>query len=226
MPHSSPSFRCAATAALLLAIALPHRSSGQTSAASGLTPSQPTPVRTVARNAEAARNTYIAGAKLLEENRLADAEAAFSRAEQLDPTVPEYHVAAALALEHRVTALVQQAGSARLLGHTTQADAFLAQARGLDPHNDIILQHTPAPEPPPAFQSVFDPGSAVRAADDTDDLAGPIVPKPNSSLQTFHLHADLQTAVRQVFSSFGLRVTFDDSVTPAATPQAESGTPA
>ena len=176
--------------------------------------------RITAHSAELARNEYIAGARLLDANRLTDAETAFNRAEQLDPGVPEYHIAATLALEHRVTALVQQAGSARLLGRTTEADALLAQARTLDPQNAIIAQHNQAVATLPAFQSVFDPATAAQAVPDgTEDLAGPIVPRPNSSRQSFHLHSDLQSAVTEVFRRFGLRAVFDDSVTPAATPQ-------
>ncbi len=174
---------------------------------------------TTTRKADAARNAYVTGARLLEQNRLADAQAAFHHAEQLDPAVPEYHIAATLALEHRVTALVQQAGSARLLGHIAEADSLLAQARSLDPSNDIILQHKPAGAAAPAFESVFDPESAELAPDHVDDFAGPILPKPNASRQSFHIHADLETVVREVFSRFGLRAGFDDSVTPAATPQ-------
>ncbi len=220
MPLSSLRFRRAAITLLLLPLfAHCAASPAQTSAPSATTPSAPRSSRALSHDAESARNAYIAGAKLLEENRLSEAQSAFDRAEQLDSTVPDYRIAATLALEHRVTALVQQAGSARLLGHTTEADTLLAQARSLDPHNDIILQHTPPPAPPPAFQSVFAPDDAAPAPDGTDDLAGPIVPRPNASRQSFHIHTDLQSAVRQVFQSFGLRVAFDDSVTPAATPQ-------
>ena len=76
-----------------------------------------------------------------------------------------------------------------------------------------------------AFQSAFnasaqaDSTTAATVSDGTDDLAGPIVPRPNSSRQSFHLHTDLQSAVKEVLSRFGLRAAFDDSVTPAATPQ-------
>ena len=219
MPLSSLRFRCAATLAILAALAIPQPGSAQTSTPSATLPSQTIPARVLAHNAEAARNAYISGAKLLDENRLADAQAAFDRAEKLDSAVPDYHIAAALALEHRVTALVQQAGSARQLGHTTEANSLLAQARSLDPHNDIILQHTSPTIIPSALQTVLDPDPSVITSAGTEDLAGPIVPKPNTSRQSFHIHTDLQSAVRQVFSSFGLRATFDESVTPAATPQ-------
>ena len=173
--------------------------------------------RTLSHNADAARNAYIAGARLLDQNRLPEAQAAFRHAAELDPSVADYRIASALALEHRVTALVQKAGSARIIGHTTEADTLLAQARSLDPQNDLILQHTPPASGPPVFESVFNPDTP--APDSTDDFAGPIVPRPNASKQSFHIHGDLESAVRQVFSSFGLRVAFDESVTPAATPQ-------
>ena len=201
----------------------PAAATSRTDASPGMSAAAVPSARTLSHNADAARNIYIAGARLLDENRLPEAQAAFTRAADLDPSVPDYRLASALALEHRVTALVQQAGTSRLLGHTTEADTLLAQARALDPHNDLILQHTPPTGTPPAFESVFDPESPAPSGtfgrENTEDLAGPILPRPNTSQQSFHIHADLQTAVSQVFSSFGLRTAFDESVTPAATPQ-------
>ncbi len=213
--------RLAAFALLALAVAPPALAQATASPAALSAPAPPLSGRVTARRAETARNEYVTGAKLLDANRLADAQAAFNHAEQLDPTVPDYRIAAALALEHRVTDLVQQAGAARLLGHITEADGLLTQARALDPQNAIIAQHDPSVAAPPAFQSVFNASAQAdpTTADGTDDLAGPIVPRSNSSRQSFHLHTDLQSAVKEVFSRFGLRAAFDESVTPAATPQ-------
>jgi general secretion pathway protein D len=214
----SPIIRRFSAASLLLAVT-PFLLAQAPTVPSGMSASPSPSARVLARNADAARNAYVAGARLLDANHLGEAQAAFDRAEQLDPAVPDYHIAATLALEHRVTALVQQASTARLLGHTSDALSLLAQARTLDPHNEIILQHDEAAVAPPAFKSVFDPAIPTSLLlDGTDDLAGPIVPRPNTSHQSFHLHSDLQTAVREVFSRFGLHTAFDSSITPAATP--------
>ena len=218
MPSASFNPRRAALPVLLLATLCPAVTLAQRPAEHDATLARLPSARTLSRNADAARNIYIAGARLLDENHLPEAQAAFDHAAELDPAVVDYRIASALALEHRVTALVQQAGNARLAGHTSEADALLAQARTLDPHNDLILQHTPPISSPSAFESAFDPTGGT-APDGTQDLAGPITPHPNGSHQSFHLHADLQSTVTQVFSSFGLRTAFDESVTPAATPQ-------
>lgn len=208
-------------AAALPALASTWPALAQTAAAPGLVPPSPRiSDHVTAHRADLARNEYIAGAKLLDANRLREAETVFQHAEQLDPSVPEYRLAATLALEHRVTALVQQAGSARTLGHIAEADSLLSEARTLDPQNAIIAQHDQTAAAPAAFQSAFDQAAASPAGSDgTEDLAGAIVPRPNSSRQSFHLHGDLQSAVTEVFRRFGLRAAFDDSVTPAATPQ-------
>ncbi len=221
MLRLSSTLRHRLVAAALPALASTWPALAQTAAAPGLAPPSPRiSDHVTAHRADLARNEYIAGAKLLDANRLREAETVFQHAEQLDPSVPEYRLAATLVLEHRVTALVQQAGSARTLGHIAEADYLLSEARTLDPQNAIIAQHDQTAAAPAAFQSAFDQAAASPAGSDgTEDLAGAIVPRPNSSRQSFHLHGDLQSAVTEVFRRFGLRAAFDDSVTPAATPQ-------
>lgn len=187
----------------------------------------PLPRAGSSREVKAARDEYLAGARLLAHDELPEAQERFERAAKLDPRTPEYQIGARIALEHRVTALLQQASKATMLGQPAVAASLLAQARTLDPQSDFVGQHAPAIAEGSHFESSLAP-SQLRSATDTDEpwqqqqdqrLAGPIKLQPNQSRQNFHAHADLQSVAKQVFNSFGIRPVFDDAVTPATTPQ-------
>lgn len=227
MPAFAARFRPLALAGLL---ALPCAVQAQAAAPSqslqppaGLSSLSVGPVS--AHRAQAARDAYVTGARLLNDDHLEAAAAAFAHAQELNPNVVDYRLASRLVTEHRVTALVQQASQARLQDHATQAEALLAQARALDPENDIVRQHDQAPAAA-LFHSTLDPDASSPSLDAIDaaalnatQLAGPLLLRPSAGRQSFHIHSDLQSAVTQVFTRFGIRVNFDDSVTPAATPQ-------
>ena len=221
MPASLPTLCRLALLAALSPLALSRAASAQATSAPAEAAAKPPSARDVV----AARNAYVTGARLLAENHLNEAGVAFERAERLDPTAVEYRIASRLALEHRVTALVQDAGKARLLGQSAVADTLLAQARALDPENDIIRQHDSAHIADIAFQPVLDTSSSISPdanepwKTDTATLGGVIRLQPKTVHQNFHIHSDLRSAATQVFSSFGIRTSFDDSITPAATPQ-------
>lgn len=189
----------------------------------------PQPPRTVSpADAEKARNAYLAGAKLLARADLAGAQTEFERAAKLDPNSVDYTIAARLALEHRVTELVQEAGKARMLGQNTAADTLLAQARTLDPDNSIVRQHAASLLQAhdagfePVLEGALAPGNGADAGSpdpQTPVFAGMIRLRPKEQRQSFHLRGDLETVVRQVFGAFGIQASFDSSVDPANTPQ-------
>src|SRR5437762_10667930 len=112
------------------------------------------PTRRELRDAE---SSYLAGVRLLDRGDMAGAEARFTKAATLNPTSSDYAQAAALAHEHRVSSLVLEAGRERMLGHAVRADKLLAEARVLDPENNIVTQHSgpnaiSASAAPPAFR--------------------------------------------------------------------------
>ncbi|CAN5485191.1 hypothetical protein BH10ACI4_BH10ACI4_09240 [soil metagenome] len=163
-----------------------------------------TPVKT-RRSSQAAADAYLEGARALDKNNLALAETQFTKAANLNPRNPDYVQALALTREHRVTDLVQQAGKARLLGHNTDADALLAQARTLDPQNAIVSQHFTDPGPLPAS---FTPARTDIA------FTQPIVLAPTTETQSFHLNEDIQQVLTRVATAYGIRPVFDSSVVP------------
>ena len=158
------------------------------------------------RQLQAAEDAYLAGARMLDRNDLNGAEAQFDKALQLNPTNNDYAQALALAREHRVTALVQQAGKARILGQNASADALLAQARKLDPQNAIVAQHYDPGPIPVEFIPKYDVGDS-----ETAELAGPVLLAPARTTRSFHIHSDIQDVIRQVTAGYGIRATFDES---------------
>jgi Flp pilus assembly secretin CpaC/tetratricopeptide (TPR) repeat protein len=200
-------------AAFGLALSLGLTAQGQQS--STVQTKTPAPPEVSRHDAEQAEEAYLAGVKLLDRGDLAKAEKQFLKASNLVPSRPEYVQATALAHEHRVTELVQQAGRARMLGHPDKADSLLAEARQLDPKNDIVTQHTDYAGRQSIFHPEIQSGDGV-SYDPLDrrirQIAGPIALSPSKELQEFHLHADARQVIQQVFSRYNIRTVFDDSV--------------
>ncbi|HEX7158085.1 MAG TPA: hypothetical protein VF214_03665 [Edaphobacter sp.] len=172
----------------------------------------PTPSK---RQIEAAEANYLAGARLLDRNELAKAQAKFEKASKLNPKNPDYAVAAALAREHRVTDLVHQAGKARLTGKGEKADTLLAEAAALDPQNTIASQHIGSASAAPAFRPQIETPLESQIGEPLKQgpaFAGPITLVPDSGTRTLHSSGDTRDVVRQVVSAYGIRPVFDDSV--------------
>lgn len=189
--------------------------------------SQQTPAAATAHtDVPAARAAYLAGAKELDRNDLQAAEREFMRASQLDPGRPEYAVGVAIAREHRVTALIQEAGKARLAGDRVRSETLLAQARTIDPENPLVLEHSMAALSPqmrgdPATGGSADsppapgsPGAAESAPSQLATLAGPIKLTPSAATPSLHLRGSSQEVLRQVAAAYGIRTVFDESIEP------------
>jgi general secretion pathway protein D len=159
------------------------------------------------RQVQAAEDAYLAGARLLEHNDLSGAEIQFGKAQQLNPANTDYARAFALTHQHHIADLVQQAGKARLLGQTEKAETLLAEARLLDPESSLVSQSVDPGALPKVFHPEIEPW--IR---DAPSLAGPITLLPTPGIKSFHLLSDQQDIIRQVYASYGLRVSFDDAV--------------
>jgi general secretion pathway protein D len=156
---------------------------------------------------QAAEEAYLAGARLLDRNDLAGAEIQFDKAVKLNPSNTDYAKAYAVTHQRHVTELVQQSGKARLLGQNEKAETLLAEARLLDPQNDIVSQSVDTGALPKVFHPGIEPWIREGPA-----IAGPITLLPTPGPKSFHLHADEQEVIRQVLSSYGISVAFDESV--------------
>lgn len=152
-----------------------------------------------------AEKIYLAGAKALEREDFATAEKDFDEAVDLVPNNERYLAAREIARQHHVTALIQAADKARILGNTNQASGDLRQAFEIDPNNPMVGQHldeitreaVPDPDPPS--------GDDVKAAP-------PIELAPAQRRISFHLHTNSTDMLRQVLTAYGINPTFDSSV--------------
>ncbi len=194
-PHSRPSIRSGAWASLLCAALA--SSSGLAAQEAAPAP-KPDPAH--------AEEAYLAGARLLDKHELADAQREFTRAVALDPKRSDYQLALDLTREHRVSELIHQAAQARLTNRPAEADALLAQARTLDPQNELVVEHAADA----AITEPLVPHTQMRPADEPSYLP-PIQIDPLPSHQDLHLRGDVRQVVTQVARAYGLRAVFDES---------------
>jgi type II secretory pathway component GspD/PulD (secretin) len=176
-----------------------------------------------AKQAREADDAYLEGAKHVAHKDLAAAERCFEKAVQLNPNDVDYALALIVTRENYVTELVQRAAQARSLGNTARVDALLAQARTLDPDNRVVAQHfetaaSPLPDHTKAakglglFYASVDP-SKFPAQDIASTLSGPVNLTPLAGKRDIHLHGDPQSVIRNLYSLYGIKVSFDPSVT-------------
>jgi general secretion pathway protein D len=156
---------------------------------------------------QAAEDAYVTGARLLEHNDLAGAEIQFGKAVKLNPSNNDYAMAYTVTHQRHVSQLVQESGKARLMGQHEKAETLLAEARLLDPQNNIVGQSVDNGSLPKTFRPEIEPW--IREG---PSIAGPITLLPNPGPKSFHLRADEQEVIRQVLSGYGIRAAFDESV--------------
>jgi Flp pilus assembly secretin CpaC len=179
-----------------------------------------------AKQAREADDAYLEGAKQVEHKNLAAAERSFEQAVHLNPNDQDYALALIVARENYVTELVQDAAQARSLGDTVHADSLLAQSHTLDPDNRIVAQHfdtgaTPVTNPtktgykPGLFYSSVDP-LKFPPQDIASTLSGPVELTPLAGKRNIHLHGDPQSVIRNLYSLYGISVSFDPSVSRGA----------
>ena len=147
----------------------------------------------------------------MERTDLAAAQAEFTRASTLDPQQQGYSIALGLVRERRIGALIQQAAKARITNHPDQAEAFLAEARLIDPTSDLVLQHSDPGKAEPVIAS----GARIQPTTDPT-FAGPIQLTPTPGTQSIHLRGDARQVVTQAANLYGIKTVFDEQ--PASQP--------
>jgi general secretion pathway protein D len=174
------------------------------------------------KQAREADDAYLEGAKDVEHKNLADAERCFEKAVHLNPNNVDYSLALIVTRENYVTELVQRAARARATGDTAGAESLLSKARALDPDNRVVAQHfqtTPIPSAnsakiekgPGLFYSTVDP-LKFPAQDIASTLSSPVELIPLPGTHDVHLHGDPQSVIRNLYSLYGIKVSFDPSV--------------
>jgi general secretion pathway protein D len=160
-----------------------------------------------AGDAEKAEQAYVAGARLLDRQDLAGAQAEFAKAAKLDPARNEYGLALTLTREHRVSELVQRAAKARMLDQPKQAETLLAEAKTLDPTNELVLEHIAGAQ---STLGVTAPKTTITPTHETV-FAPPIEIQPDPGLRDIHLRGDAKQVITQAASGYGVKAVFDNS---------------
>ena len=183
---------------------------------------RPTSTAVSPKQAREAEDAYLEGARQVNRKNLAAAIHSFEQAAHLNPHNQDYALALLVTRENYVTELVQRAARAHAIGDTPQADSLLTEARTLDPDNRVVAQHFEAPatalansanaiKGPGLFYSSIDP-SKFPAQDIASTLQGPVELTPLAGKRDVHLHGDPQSVIRNIYSLFGISVSFDPSV--------------
>ncbi|HEY1766438.1 MAG TPA: hypothetical protein VGG26_02225 [Terracidiphilus sp.] len=159
------------------------------------------------RDRERAAKLYLAASKLFLNSQFEAALRDYTQAAQLDSTNADYRLAAEVARGHAVTALIQSAAKARLLGDEGTARADLTRALALDPKNAEATQH---------LEELGDDalrGQPQSLYGKTGAALGDVVPlSPAPGLHSFHMRSDQLEVIRQVFQAYGITAMLDDSV--------------
>jgi len=171
-----------------------------------------TPKQPGANDRRRAARLFLQASKLFEKEHFEEAMRDYRQAAELDPSNPDYPLAAELARSHAITALIQSAAKDRLRGDASAERAALEQALQLDPKNIQVTQHLYE-----LADNSLPSQPATNYGEDAELIGGPVLLAPTPGLHSFHLHVDQRQTIQQVFKAFGLDATLDDSVHPTMT---------
>ena len=181
-------------------------------------PSSPAQSATPAKDPKAAKQPsgsdrrravklFLEASKLFEKEKFEEAMRDFQHAAALDPSNANYPLAADLARSHAVTALIQAAAKARLLGDAAAARAALARALELDPRNIQATEH---------LHELGDDALLGQSRPLYEQGAETVGEAPelthSAEVHSFHLRTDQRQIIEQVFKAYGLDATLDESV--------------
>ena len=205
------------TAAAIL-IAAPHRlASAQTALAGNganqAQTNQPLPVvgsdATTPRQSDRRRaaKLYLNANKQFMAEQFEDALRSYDEARKLDPGNRNYQLAAQVARNHAVTALVQTAAKDRLRGDADGARQSLGRALALDPTNVEATQHL--------YELGDDAARQLPVSIDTQGtpaIAESVVLKSSPDLHSFHLRSNQRDIITRVFRAYNIDAMMDESV--------------
>lgn len=156
-----------------------------------------------------AAKLFLQATGLFEKEDFEEAMHLYQQAAELDPSKRDYELAAEVARNHAVTALIQAAASDRVHGDTAGARAALAEALALNPQSAQASEH------------LYELGKEAIAAvpaplygQSTSDLGAIPTLATASGVHSFHLRSDQRQVIQQVFKAYGLETTLDESVRP------------
>jgi general secretion pathway protein D len=165
------------------------------------------PAKTTSGERRKAAKLYLHASKLFMNAQFEAALDEYQRAAELDPANTDYRLSAEVARGHAVTALIQSAAKARLLGDDGSARSDLQRALALDPRNIEATQH---------LDELGD--DALRGQEKplyeaaSGELEDVVTLEPAAGVHSFHLRSDRRNVIDQVFKAYGITAMVDDSV--------------
>jgi len=173
-------------------------------------PNQPNAKPVSRRQAHQADDAYLAGSAFLAKNEPEKAQADFERAVKLNPEKEEYAVAAAIARENVVNAMIRKSQVMRSAGDALGANNLLIAAAKIDPQNQLITEHLPQPDEPQVQIEPYMPSGegTVQAR------LAPVIElnPPNKITSSFHFRADAHEVIRRVLLVYGIKPQFNSDV--------------
>ena len=166
---------------------------------------QARPVRNSDRRKAA--KLYLEASKLFEKEEFEEAMQLYDSAAALDPGNADYALAVSVARSHLVTALIQAAAKDRLRGDAAAARAALARALELDPKNPQVDQHLNELGDDALLgqtRPLYEQGAETAGAG--------VVLEPASGVRSFHLRSNDRQIIEQVFKTYGIEASVDESV--------------
>ncbi len=193
------------------ATATQETNSDQSAQQSPIAPEIPDPAKETkhirGRDKERAAKLYLESSKLFVNRQFEEARIGFEQAAALDPSNNDYQLAADVARNHEVTALIQEAAKDRLLGNEAGARETLIRARAIDPTNFEVSQHLDelGDDAARAQPKSLYGQTGLKIAN-----AEPLSPLPTP--RSFHARTDQRQLIEQVFKAYGVIAMVDDSV--------------
>jgi type II secretory pathway component HofQ len=155
-----------------------------------------------------ATKLYLNATKLFQKQQYEASMKDYEEAARLDPENPNYAAATEVVRSHAVTDLIQTATKARIRGDATAERAALQRAAELDPHNLQVAEH---------LREMADDAAASQPkslyAKEAESLAPAPGLEPIAGTKSFHLRTDRRQAIQNVYHSFGIEASIDNSVT-------------
>jgi type II secretory pathway component GspD/PulD (secretin) len=154
-----------------------------------------------------ATRLFLEGARLFQKQQFEKALENYEQAADLDPVNSNYPLAAQVARNHAVMALIQKAAKDRMQGNTAAERAALQHALELDPGNPAVTTHlqelsgnSQVDLSRPLYEQV------VRTIGEAPALL------PTLGLHSFHLRASSHQMIQTVLRAYGIEPIVDQSV--------------
>jgi general secretion pathway protein D len=151
-----------------------------------------------------AREAFVRGIKLQDQNRMEEAFTQFDEASRKVPQNVQFLTARELVKAQLVFTHVEQGNALLLANSRAQAAAEFRAALDLDPEDQFAQEQLQQATEPEAHRPAILPAQL--------SFAGEIQLEPKNDRATFHFRGDVRGLFTELATAYGVNVQFDDSV--------------